>query len=425
MKDWQFKELFSQTGLFGEEHPITKNDRAMTLLELMVRKPGPRQMARVFREYTKAAAANRTDQMSLTGPSLDPKQVLTFAIESASKREQAEQAEKAAKKRKGEDQPEMFKSFPAKQPVLRKAGGPFIGPRGGKWADPEMTIPWQEGGQTQPTQQPVTQVPQRRPVAPQAQPAGDLAPQAQQPQPAQPQDKVPQRTPVQMPQAQPAQPAHPPKESEGELYQKLNGKLPAVKSTEEHIAIAKQVLSQHQAAFQQTMGAIQQLAGQGVVSGRVKTLGSALKKLVIKPKYGSVDKLQDVTGMRVMHGSIGEVKETVARLKAQFKVVTEDDYINQPQGNYRSYHLIIQGPTGLEIEVQVRTKNQNTFADWAHNVYKPLTPEQQAHKDAPEVVNYAKTMADYFWDRDNGKQPSVTPNCTPLIQQTFGCMEIA
>lgn len=27
---------------------------------------------------------------------------------------------------------------------LRKAGGPFIGPRGGKWADPQHTIPWHE-----------------------------------------------------------------------------------------------------------------------------------------------------------------------------------------------------------------------------------------------------------------------------------------
>jgi hypothetical protein len=28
---------------------------------------------------------------------------------------------------------------------LVKAGGPYIGPRGGKWADPEHTIPWKEG----------------------------------------------------------------------------------------------------------------------------------------------------------------------------------------------------------------------------------------------------------------------------------------
>ena len=30
--------------------------------------------------------------------------------------------------------------------VLQKSGGPFIGPRGGKWADPEHKIPWKETG---------------------------------------------------------------------------------------------------------------------------------------------------------------------------------------------------------------------------------------------------------------------------------------
>ena len=30
--------------------------------------------------------------------------------------------------------------------ALQKAGGPFIGPRGGKWADPQHTIPWEDAG---------------------------------------------------------------------------------------------------------------------------------------------------------------------------------------------------------------------------------------------------------------------------------------
>jgi len=30
--------------------------------------------------------------------------------------------------------------------ALEKAGGPYIGPRGGKWADPQHTVPWKAGG---------------------------------------------------------------------------------------------------------------------------------------------------------------------------------------------------------------------------------------------------------------------------------------
>lgn len=38
--------------------------------------------------------------------------------------------------------PPKPKKTPGKRPWLRKAGGPFIGPRGGKWADAAHTIPW-------------------------------------------------------------------------------------------------------------------------------------------------------------------------------------------------------------------------------------------------------------------------------------------
>ena len=45
-------------------------------------------------------------------------------------------------------------------PLEKAQAGPYIGPRGGKWADPEMTVPWKEGqGQTKaPTTQEVHQV---------------------------------------------------------------------------------------------------------------------------------------------------------------------------------------------------------------------------------------------------------------------------
>ncbi len=36
---------------------------------------------------------------------------------------------------------------------LEKKGGPYIGPRGGKWADPKRTIPWKESGVKKPAKQ--------------------------------------------------------------------------------------------------------------------------------------------------------------------------------------------------------------------------------------------------------------------------------
>lgn len=39
----------------------------------------------------------------------------------------------------------LTRSEKFKENVMEKAGGPFIGPRGGKWADAKHTIPWKEG----------------------------------------------------------------------------------------------------------------------------------------------------------------------------------------------------------------------------------------------------------------------------------------
>ena len=170
MPDWAFKQLFAQQSVFGEVHPVTKSERAMTLLETMIRKAGPRQMTRIFREYTKAAAANRTDQMALTGPGLNPNQVLSFAIEAAGKRDKAEE-EATAKPKMETEQAGLFKAQPQpQQPQPQPQAGPFIGPRGGKWADPAMTIHWEDRAG-------------RKPAAPEQAPAPPQAPKA----PVQPQ----------------------------------------------------------------------------------------------------------------------------------------------------------------------------------------------------------------------------------------------
>lgn len=259
-------------------------------------------------------------------------------------------------------------------------GGPYIGPRGGKWADPQHTIPWdpEEHG---------------RPAKIEREP-------------------VPKKTAV--------------TDEELDRLHHLEGKLPGTLSLTEHIAIAKDFLERHKNALAGTVKAIVAVAGQEAkMKFRVKELESALGKLVRKPdQYPTADKLQDGAGLRVVHESVDQVLATVQKLKGQFTVVDEDDYITQPQGNYRSYHLILQDKkTGLQYEVQVRTKNQDVYADWAHNIYKPLTPEQEKAKDDPAVLVYEGKMAEYFWALDNNKPPPDKPECEPaIIRVAFGCL---
>ncbi|MFA4944462.1 MAG: hypothetical protein WC789_07150 [Lentisphaeria bacterium] len=162
--------------MFGGRHPLLEDERARALLDVLVRKPGEKQLAKVFREYARLARQNPEGQGSLLGGALTPEQVFQQAIVSAGKRETAEaEAAKATKEPKiikrrvgpeeaepepapapagptAEEQPglwgldarpdglEELEKAGGKPPV--HAGGPYIGPRGGKWADPQHTIPW-------------------------------------------------------------------------------------------------------------------------------------------------------------------------------------------------------------------------------------------------------------------------------------------
>ena len=245
---------------------------------------------------------------------------------------------------------------------------PYIGPRGGKWADPKHTIPWREG------------------------------------------KKAPERVPIiVVPQISVA----------------VLSKLPPGLTPKEHVELASKIIKQHNGLLAKTLKVLETVSGPGaIVKGRVKVLESALGKIIRKPEeYPSADKLQDVTGTRVVHDTVAQVRDTVGKLRKLYKVVDEDDYITKPQGNYRSYHLILEDPnTGLQFEAQIRTRNQDTFAEWAHNVYKPVNEVQAEHRADPEVGDYERKMAEYFWEIDNGKVDATPPPCTTTIKIAFGCL---
>jgi hypothetical protein len=246
---------------------------------------------------------------------------------------------------------------PRRDDLEKAQAGPFIGPRGGKWADPQLSIPWHD-----------THV-------------GGAA-----------QRVVPES---------PFPPGHTPKE---------------------HVEIARATREQHVEALPKTLEKIRSVVGDAVkIKGRVKELGSALKKIIRKPKYGTADKLQDWTGTRVIHESVDQVKATVEKLRRFYKVITEDNYIDRPQGHYRSHHLILETENGLQFEIQVRTKNQDTFAEWSHHVYKPTNEIERKFQDDPQVLEYEAQISDYFWSRDNGRDADKPP-CIPVVANSFGCL---
>lgn len=208
------------------------------------------------------------------------------------------------------------------------------------------------------------------------------------------------------------------------------GKLASGVSAEEHVKLASAFLDKHKSSLTKSLATLESRMPEGVhVKGRVKELESALGKLVRKPKYGTVEKLQDGTGMRVIAPDTATLDKSIEALKKNYKVIDSDDYVSAPLGGdtglgYRSFHAIIEDSDGLQKEIQLRTPNQNTHADWAHDIYKPVTPEQDAalKQHADTISAYARQMGDFFHEVDSGKKPSKTPPCPDPVKTYFTCL---
>lgn len=205
-----------------------------------------------------------------------------------------------------------------------------------------------------------------------------------------------------------------------------DGSLPGPLSFQ--IRKAKETIRAHESGLEALVGTLQTLSPPNAkIKGRVKKLESALGKVVRKPKYGDAGNLQDATGARIICRSVKEVQDTVSRIKNRYKLVEEDDYINKAKGDYRSHHLIIED-NGQQKEIQVRTGNQDVWADWFHDMYKPLSlkQEQDVKTHKGHLEGYAKQTADFMFAKDQGKQtpPPVWPPCTHIVKNTFGCLEV-
>lgn len=162
------------------------------------------------------------------------------------------------------------------------------------------------------------------------------------------------------------------------------------------------------------------------ITGRVKDTKSMIEKLARKPdEYKDVSEVKDVSALRTLCKDLKEVGSVASYIRENFDVADEDNYIQKPNGGYRSIHMEIRDKNGLVSEIQVRTPNQNKWAIFFHDkFYKPIDDDLKAFVEShySTIDDYAQRMSDYYFKQDNGEDVEV-PECPSEIIEMIGCVE--
>ena len=164
------------------------------------------------------------------------------------------------------------------------------------------------------------------------------------------------------------------------------------------------------------------------VVSRVKTRYGIIEKMAKKPKYKQPSDLGDISGYRV----VGENDvETAIANEILHGVVSMDpakseDTREKPKDGYRAIHEEMILPDGRRAELQLKTPNQQTWSDYAHDHTYKIDESTEVGKlikaNLPIFKGYNSAMSDYFYELDTGKNPKNRPKCPEIVLRSIGCL---
>jgi GTP diphosphokinase / guanosine-3',5'-bis(diphosphate) 3'-diphosphatase len=159
------------------------------------------------------------------------------------------------------------------------------------------------------------------------------------------------------------------------------------------------------------------LAGAGLeaeVYGREKKAFSIWRKM--ENRQISLEQLSDVYGFRVVVGSVDACYRALGVVHAAWRAVPGrfKDYISTPkQNNYQSLHTTVVGPRHQRVELQIRTGDMHTIAEYgvaAHALYKDgvnianngAAPNGALAKENPYI--WLRRLVDTLLEGDNPEE---------------------
>lgn len=142
--------------------------------------------------------------------------------------------------------------------------------------------------------------------------------------------------------------------------------------------------------------------GEPIVAQRLKRVPTIAGKLLREPRM-KLSRMADIGGVRAMVPDQQAAYRVASRLRRNWTITRVRDYVVEPKADgYRALHLISRN-RGRLIEIQLRTPNQDTWANFVETLSRTAMPGLKFGHGPSSVKQYLLQSAEIHAEEDRGQ----------------------
>jgi ppGpp synthetase/RelA/SpoT-type nucleotidyltranferase len=138
-----------------------------------------------------------------------------------------------------------------------------------------------------------------------------------------------------------------------------------------------------------------------IVAQRLKRMNRILGKLQRMPST-KIARMEDIGGCRAVLANPAELDAVLRRIRRRWDVVRDRDYIGEPKpAGYRAHHVVVERD-GRRIEVQLRTRGQQDWADSLESFASALDLPLKDDRGPEEVLEFFQSAGEGIYRDEYG-----------------------